>query len=96
MTRTHQDKDLEIRIGHDELVIRQRYEVLSILNDFVLGLVFLVGSILFFREDTVYWGTWLFVLGSVQMMLRPTIRFVRHAHLQRLRPARPHETSMDF
>ena len=91
-----QDKDLDIRMGHHELVIRQRYEVLSIANDFVLGLVFLVGSILFFGEDTVYFGTWLFVLGSIQMMLRPTIRFVRGTHLQRLRPAQPHETSMDF
>lgn len=65
-----QDKDLDIRMGHHELVIRQRYEVLSIANDFVLG--------------------------SIQMMLRPTIRFVRGTHLQRLRPAQPHETSMDF
>ena len=91
-----QDKDLDIRMGHHELVIRQRYEVLSIANDFVLGLVFLVGSILFFGEDTVFFGTWLFVLGSIQMMLRPTIRFVRRTHLQRLRPAQPHETSTDF
>ena len=37
-----------------------------------------------------------FVLGSIQMMLRPTIRFVRRTHLQRLRPAQPHETSTDF
>ncbi|WP_431791117.1 YrhK family protein [Kocuria palustris] len=65
-----QDKDLDIRMGHHELVIRQRYEVLSIANDFVLG--------------------------SIQMMLRPTIRFVRRTHLQRLRPAQPHETSTDF
>lgn len=65
-----QDKDLDIRMGHHELVIRQRYEVLSIANDFVLG--------------------------SIQMMLRPTIRFVRRTHLQRIRPVQPHETSMDF
>ena len=61
---------LTIHIGRDELIIRKRYEVLSIANDFVLG--------------------------SIQMMLRPTIRFVRRTHLQRLRPAQPHETSMDF
>ncbi|MCM3330681.1 UNVERIFIED_CONTAM: YrhK family protein [Kocuria sp. CPCC 205295] len=67
---TKQDRDLDIRMGHHELVIRQRYEVLSIANDFVLG--------------------------SIQMMLRPTIRFVRRTHLQRLRPAQPHETSTDF
>lgn len=67
---TKQGQDLDIRVGHHELVIRQRYEVLSIANDFVLG--------------------------SIQMMLRPTIRFVRRTHLQRIRPVQPHETSMDF
>lgn len=67
---TKQDRDLDIRMWHHELVIRQLYEVLSIANDFVLG--------------------------SIQMMLRPTIRFVRRTHLQRLRPAQPHETSMDL
>ena len=67
---TKQGQDLDIRVGHHELVIRQRYEVLSIANDFVLG--------------------------SIQMMLRPTFRFVRRTHLQRLRPAQPQEPSIDF
>ncbi|GAB3037203.1 YrhK family protein [Oleiagrimonas citrea] len=76
-------RDLVVRIGRDELVIRRRYEVISIANDILIGLWFLVGTILFFDDATVYYGTWLFLIGSIEMLIRPTIRLLRHLHLQR-------------
>jgi len=79
--------DLVVRIGRDELVIRQRYEAMSIANDVLIGLWFLVGTILFFDDSTVYYGTWLFLIGSIEMLIRPTIRLARHMHLKRLRSA---------
>jgi hypothetical protein len=71
-------------MGHEEVVIRRRYEVLSIINDILVAIWFLVGSILFFSEATTYAGTWLFVLGSVELLIRPMIRLARRVHLQRL------------
>ncbi len=91
--------DLTLTIGHDELVIRRRYETASIANDVLIGLLFLVGSILFFSEATVVAGTWLFVTGSVLMLIRPTIRLTRRIHLTQLRAGDrggAHESSMDF
>jgi hypothetical protein len=91
--------DLTLRIGRDELVIRRRYESASIANDVLIGVLFLVGSILFFSEATVVAGTWLFVAGSVLMLIRPTIRLSRRLHLTRLRAGDrggAHESSMDF
>ncbi len=92
------DRDLLIRIGHDELLIRRRYETLSIINDILAGIMFVVGSVLFFFPSTVIAGTWLFVVGSVSMLLRPTIRLTRRFHLIRTcgDKAGAHETSMDF
>jgi hypothetical protein len=75
-------------MGHEEVVIRRRYEVLSIVNDILVAIWFLVGSILFFSEATTYAGTWLFVLGSVELLIRPMIRLARRVHLQRLPDAR--------
>jgi YrhK-like protein len=75
-------------MGHEEVVIRRRYEVLSIINDILVAIWFLVGSILFFSEATTYAGTWLFVLGSVELLIRPMIRLARRVHLQRLPDAR--------
>lgn len=78
-----------LHFGHDELVIRQRYEVISIINDLLIGTWFIIGSVFFFYDTLAYAGTWLFVLGSIEMLIRPTIRFTRRVHLQRSHPHEP-------
>jgi len=78
-----------VHFGRDELVIRQRYEVVSILNDLLIGIWFVMGSVFFFYDSLAYTGTWLFLLGSVQLLIRPTIRLTRRVHLQRLDPHTP-------
>lgn len=78
-----------VHIRHHELIIRQRYEVLSIVNDILIAAWFLVGSFFFFSDSLIYAGTWLFVLGSVEMLIRPLIRLARRVHLQRFHPEVP-------
>lgn len=78
------NQPLTLHFGHDELVIRQRYEVLSIVNDILIGIWFVIGSVFFFYESLSYAGTWLFVIGSVEMLIRPAIRLARRLHIQRL------------
>ena len=89
-------RDLTLTIGREELRVRGIYETLSIANDFLAGLLFLVGSILFFWDSTMFSATWLFVLGSVLFVGRPTIRLARRIHLGRVAPARASETARDF
>lgn len=93
---TSEPRTLTLHIGDRELVIRRRYEVASICNDIMIGLWFVVGSALFFREATTVAATWLFLVGSVQMLIRPTIRLTRRLHLTRVGAARPTETARDF
>lgn len=86
-------------IGHEELTIRKRYEVVSILNDVLVALWFVVGSVLYFSDGTVTAGTCCFLLGSIQLLIRPMIRLSRHLHLQRISPSPPFwpaEASQDF
>ena len=90
------DRTLTIALGHDELVIRRRYEVLSILNDLLVALWFVVGSILFFFESTATLGTWFFLIGSLQLMLRPVIRLSRRVHLRRVGNPAYSDVSRDF
>lgn len=75
---------ISLTLGREELVISRRYEVLSILNDFMLGVWFLIGSILFFYPSEQQAGVWLFTIGSAQLLIRPIIRLSRHLHLYRL------------
>lgn len=76
-------------VGREELVIRQRYETLAIANDILIGIWFLIGSFFFFSESLSYAGTWLFVLGSAEMLIRPIIRFTRRVHISRFHPELP-------
>jgi hypothetical protein len=75
-------KDLDLDVGGKELVLHNRYEVLSILNDVTIALWFIVGSILFFNESTATAGTWMFLAGSVELMIRPVIRLTRNIHIK--------------
>ena len=92
---------LALRIGKEELVIRQRYEAASVVNDILIALWFIVGSLLFFSEHWMQTGTWCFLLGSIQLLIRPAIRLQRQLHVQRLRqrnhrPPVPHDSSQDY
>ena len=84
---------MRFRFGREELVIRHRYETLSIINDFLIASWFISGSILFFSEATQDMGTWCFLAGSIELAIRPTIRLIRHLHLRRVPPA---ESDQDF
>lgn len=89
MDQTRQlDNPITIKIGRDEIVIRRRYEFASIANDFLIGLLFLIGSVMFLEPRTEQIGTWLFIIGSFQLLIRPTIRLASHVHLQRLPSSR--------
>lgn len=84
MNETRLDRPITIALGHDEILIRRRYELASIANDFLIALLFLVGSLMFLDPSLVELGTWFFVIGSFQLLIRPTIRLASHIHLQRI------------
>ncbi|WP_456270100.1 YrhK family protein [Kushneria sp. AK178] len=77
-------QDLTLHFDHHALVIHRRYEVVSIINDVLIGIWFLAGSFCFFYSSLMILGTWLFVAGSAQMLIRPLIRLSRHLHLRQL------------
>jgi len=78
------DNPLTLTFGSEQLVIRKRYEVLSIINDFFIAIWFLLGSVLFLFPEYEKAAIVLFIIGSTQFLLRPTIRLASHIHLQRV------------
>jgi len=94
-------RPLVVHIGREELVVRRWYEALSIANDTLIALWFIAGSIMFFSSAWTTTGTWCFLLGSVELLIRPVIRFTRLVHVRRIRAAggpstQPAESSTDF
>lgn len=83
MKKTSKHVDLNFQNDSKESSITMYYKALYQLNDVVLGLVFLIGSFLFFSDSTMVAGTILFVIGSIQMTARPLIAFAHDIHLAR-------------
>lgn len=88
--------DLVLTFGHDELIIRRRYEVVSIVNDILIALWFIAGSVLFFDDALVTTGTWFFLVGSAELLIRPVIRLSRAVHLRRIRRDGAVDSTPDF
>lgn len=74
-------RTLEIHLPHREIIIRRSYEVAALVNDLLIGIWFLIGSILFLYPNEVILGTWFFIVGSAQLMVRPCIRLARNVHI---------------
>ena len=87
--------DIEFHLGTEEITLRGRYEIVSIANDILVGLWFLAGSILFLYPTMATVAIWFFIIGSVEMLIRPVIRMVRRVHLQKYHASAP-DAGMDF
>ncbi|MDM5201463.1 YrhK family protein [Fictibacillus enclensis] len=74
---------LNLEIGNYEVWVRKRYKILYTLNDFMIGLWFLAGSILFLVESAKTVGVWLFIVGSLQLVMRPAIALANDLHVKR-------------
>lgn len=74
---------LELKFGPDGIVIRKRYEAASKLNDVLIGLWFVIGSVFFFFGSLQTAAIALFLVGSVQLLARLVIRIARDLHLQK-------------
>ncbi|MEU4361320.1 YrhK family protein [Promicromonospora sp. NPDC023987] len=60
------------------------FEILHTIADFLAAFLFIVGSILFFSEQTKLAATVCFLLGSLFFAAKPGIRLVRELWLARL------------
>ncbi|RSL33588.1 hypothetical protein D7Z54_09760 [Salibacterium salarium] len=81
--KKNQEDYVDISLGRYEFFFQKKYTVLNTVNDFLIGVWFLIGSFFFFSNDLQDIGTWLFVLGSFQLLIRPTIRLVHDFHLRK-------------
>ncbi len=96
-TERQSDPDALLKIGRHEVLIRRRYEAMSIANDVLIALWYVAGSILLFWESTSLAGRWLFLMGGLQFLARPTIRLARRIHLRRWgRDGQYHGASFDY
>jgi len=85
-----------LQLGNEEIVLRQRFELISIANEIGIAIFFTVGSAAFYFEELFTLGVTLFLIGSVQLGIRPAIRLARRVQLHKITKGMPHEVARDF
>ncbi len=68
-----------------ERKVNEIYEWLHIVNDFLIGIYFLVGSVFFLYPDLKVAGIWLFIIGSGQMLMGPLLRTLNKFYARTIR-----------
>lgn len=76
---------LEFNLGHEHFIIQQRYAFFSSLNDLLIAIWFLIGSFFFLSDQLVTSGTWLFIVGSAQLVIKPMINLAGLVHIRQIR-----------
>ena len=69
-------KALDVDIGQEHIAIQRRYDALGAVNDLLIAVWFLIGSFFFLKESLTTDGTWLFILGSAQLLIKPLIKLI--------------------
>ncbi|KWU01734.1 hypothetical protein GL178_01510 [Vibrio toranzoniae] len=79
----NQGVELDVDIGKKHIVIQRRYEALGAFNDLLIAVWFLIGSFFFLNESLIESGTWLFIVGSAQLIIKPLIKLISLVHVSR-------------
>lgn len=61
------------------------FEIGHTVADFGAALLFIIGSVLFFFEQTTIPGTYCFLIGSIFFAAKPTIRMAREIWLAKIK-----------
>jgi hypothetical protein len=70
-------EELDLPMSKYAIFFNKNYQVISLANEILIGLLFIIGSICFFFKDTMMAGTILFLIGSVLLLIKPVLKMLR-------------------
>ncbi len=71
-------------LGEEHVRVQRKYDALGALNDLLIAIWFLIGSVFFLSSSLVEDGTWLFILGSAQLLIKPALKLASLIHVSRV------------
>lgn len=77
--------EIDIISKNHELIIRNRYKFYYNVNDVLIAVWFIIGSVLFFWKETETIAIWFFLLGSIELLVRPLMRIFSEIHLKNIK-----------
>ncbi|MBG9653933.1 YrhK family protein [Cytobacillus firmus] len=79
-----QQEDVHIEIGSYKMVIEKRYQAISFVNDMLLGILYLIGSILFLTDVSQTVSISFFLAGSIMMIIRAGLNLLKDLHINKI------------
>ncbi|MEH6987585.1 MULTISPECIES: YrhK family protein [Bacillales] len=79
-----QQEDVHIEIGSYKMVIEKRYQAISFVNDMLLGVLYLIGSILFLTDVSQTVSISFFLAGSIMMIIRAGLNLLKDLHINKI------------
>ncbi|WP_035187175.1 YrhK family protein [Alteribacter aurantiacus] len=73
---------LDIKAGRFRLYFRKRYQLITTVNDLLIGFFFVTGSILNFFSSVEIVGMILYLCGSLLLASRPVLRIMHDSELR--------------
>jgi hypothetical protein len=80
-----QENNSAVEHHQNHSALQRRYEVLGAVNDLLIAVWFLIGSFFFLNDALVESGTWLFIVGSAQLLIKPTLKLIGLVHVDRVK-----------
>ncbi|VDG99003.1 Uncharacterised protein [Lysinibacillus sphaericus] len=76
-------QDVEVKFGKYTVFFNKNYQYIFIVNELLLGIEFIVGSVFFLYEPLKTAGIVLFILGSAQLFIRPVLKILHAISLKK-------------
>lgn len=92
MQHTSDDQgNVEVQVGKHIIFFNKNYRYIFIINELLLGIEFVVGSVFFFYESLKTAGIIIFIVGSAQMFLRPVLKIFHAVSLKKIGQTGTHD-----
>jgi hypothetical protein len=78
---SNKNREFGLDFSQNHVIVQRRYEAVGALNDLLIAIWFLIGSFFFLSDSLVERGTWLFIVGSAQLLIKPSLKLASLIHV---------------
>lgn len=74
-------KDMMMTVGNLKFYFENLYSIYSLINDLLIGILFIGGSLSNLLDGPPILGQTLFFIGSIALILRPLLKIIQNTHV---------------
>ena len=75
------EEDIEIKTGRFRLYFQNRYSLISLVNDILTGVFYIIGSLATLTDIPDIYGTYLYLIGGVFLTARPILKIFHNVFI---------------